>query len=65
MANTTKKRKQPSKRQQDVQNQADVERGVGRVEPTTTKGKIKTKRRRAGWGGVQVDETKIRTKGKV
>jgi len=35
MANTTKKRKQPSKWQQDLQNQAGVERGVGRVEPTT------------------------------
>ena len=29
MANTTKKRKQPSKWQQGVQNQAGVERGVG------------------------------------
>ena len=33
MASTTKKRKQPSKWQQDVQNQAGGERGVGRVEP--------------------------------
>ena len=31
-----KKRKQPSTWQQDVQNQAGVERGVGRVHPTTT-----------------------------
>lgn len=34
-----------------MQNQAGVERGAGRVEPTTTFGLIKTKRRRARRGG--------------
>jgi len=36
MAHTKKRLKQPSKGQQDVQNQAGVERGVGRVQPSTT-----------------------------
>ena len=51
--------KQPSKWQQDVKNQAGVEQGVGRVEPSTTSAVGE------GGGGVKLDEVKIRAKGKI
>ena len=49
--------KQPSKWQQDVKNQAGVEQGVGRVEPSITYARV----RERGWGaGGSLDESKIR-----
>ena len=53
MANTTKKRKQPSKWQQDVQNQAGVEWGVGRLSLAQRKeqGRRNEDGAAGGWGG--------------
>ena len=74
VANTAKKAdKNNGNNSKHVQNQARVERVVGRVEPSTSWQKMKTNspkrtmttKKGGRGGGLKFDEAKIRAKGKV